>query len=259
MKSVFTLLAAAVAVVAVAVEPELLEKRCSADTPQTWIIDEVYSIAKSRGVNSVVMLATFETASVESNWNNLNCGDQDSVGVFQQRPSQGWGNVGQLENVGYSTNAFLDVAVPLNKQHPGWSAGVLAQGVQGSERPDAYSQMESRAQSILSAAEARAGNGGSGGGGAVNVAPAPPKKGSSSSSSSKGSSSSSKTVGAPKNLASGTIKTGCKEYANVVKGNTCYALQKKYGITVSHFLSINKGVHSSCNNLQIGKAYCVKN
>ena len=42
-----------------------------------------------------IRLATFETAIVESGVHNLNYGDRDSIGVFQQRPSQGWG-------VGYS-------------------------------------------------------------------------------------------------------------------------------------------------------------
>jgi hypothetical protein len=53
------------------------------------------------------MLATFGTAYVESKFNNLDCGDQDSVGVFQQRPSQNWGTVTQLEDVNYATNKFL--------------------------------------------------------------------------------------------------------------------------------------------------------
>jgi len=39
--------------------------------------------------------------------NNLDCGDQDSVGVFQQRPSKGWGTVAQIMNVRYSTKCVL--------------------------------------------------------------------------------------------------------------------------------------------------------
>jgi hypothetical protein len=86
------------------------------------------------------MLATFETAFVETLFNNLPCGDQDSLGVFQQRPSQGWGTPAQLQDVVYATNAFLgifrftlysmpitiltvDVAIVNDAMSPGLTAG----------------------------------------------------------------------------------------------------------------------------------------
>ena len=46
-----------------------------------------------------VRLSAFEAAIVESGVHNLNYGDRDSLGVFQQRPSQGWGTPAQVMNV----------------------------------------------------------------------------------------------------------------------------------------------------------------
>ncbi|KZW00795.1 hypothetical protein EXIGLDRAFT_720411 [Exidia glandulosa HHB12029] len=228
--------------------------------PNTGVIDTIYRVALSRGVNSKVMLAMFETAAVESNYNNLSCGDQDSVGVFQQRPSQNWGSVGQILNIEYSTNKFLDGAISMDKKHPDYSAGKLAQSVQISEYPTRYDEQESRARSILAQAKARNGGGGqtSGNGGAINVGTNPNKgnTGSSKPKPSKGSSSSS--ASKPKNLAKGTVSSGCKKYHTVKKGDVCGKLAKNGGISLSKFYSLNKGVHSgSCNNLQIGQAYCV--
>ncbi|QRV76176.1 carbohydrate-binding domain protein [Ceratobasidium sp. AG-Ba] len=100
------------------------------------IRDQVYRITQSRGVTAKVLLATFETAWIESHVNNLPCGDQDSIGVFQQRPSQGWGSYDQIMNVDYSTNKFLDQAIPNDANNPGYTAGQLAQSVQRSEFPD---------------------------------------------------------------------------------------------------------------------------
>ncbi|KAG8795408.1 hypothetical protein FRC12_014892 [Ceratobasidium sp. 428] len=70
-------------------------------TVDTAVRDHVYRITQSRHVTAKVLLATFETAWVESHVNNLNCGDQDSIGVFQQRPSQGWGTHDQIMKVDY--------------------------------------------------------------------------------------------------------------------------------------------------------------
>jgi cell wall-associated NlpC family hydrolase len=54
-----------------------------------------------------VLLATFETALAESNFKNLDYGDRDSLGVFQQRPSSGWGSPSQIRDVDYALNKFL--------------------------------------------------------------------------------------------------------------------------------------------------------
>ncbi|QRV90988.1 carbohydrate-binding domain protein [Ceratobasidium sp. AG-Ba] len=124
------------------------------------IRDQVYRITQSRGVTAKVLLATFETAWIESHVNNLPCGDQDSIGVFQQRPSQGWGSYDQIMNVDYSTNKFLDQAIPNDANNPGYTAGQLAQSVQRSEFPDRYDQAQSTAQNLINEARASVGGGG---------------------------------------------------------------------------------------------------
>lgn len=111
----------------------------------------VYDTAKQRDVDDRVMLATFETAWVESHVNNLDCGDADSLGVFQQRPSQGWGSEKEVQDPEYATNAFLDQAIPNAKNNSGWSAGEVAQSVQRSAYPDRYDEAESKAKDIIAA------------------------------------------------------------------------------------------------------------
>lgn len=115
-------------------------------TPNTDVLRQVYAIAKSRGADDRMLLATFETAWVETRVNNLDCGDQDSVGVFQQRPSQGWGSVEQIMDIVYSTNKFLDGLIPAAQQSPGLTAGQLAQYVQRSDFPFRYDEAESVAR-----------------------------------------------------------------------------------------------------------------
>lgn len=76
--------------------------------------------------------------------------DHDSVGLFQQRPSSGWGSVAQIMDPGYAATAFYRVLVTV----PGWNGLALttaAQRVQVSAYPDAYAKHEARAQTIVDA------------------------------------------------------------------------------------------------------------
>ena len=83
----------------------------------------------------------------ESNLHNLSYGDRDSVGLFQQRPSQGWGTTNQLMTPSYAATAFYDAL-----QHvPNWRdlpVTVAAQRVQRSAAPDAYAKWEPQARSL---------------------------------------------------------------------------------------------------------------
>ena len=85
-----------------------------------------------------VRLSAFEAAIVESGVHNLNYGDRDSLGVFQQRPSQGWGTPAQVTNVDYAATQFITRAIRANG---GQSAGQLAQDVQRSAFPERYDQV----------------------------------------------------------------------------------------------------------------------
>ncbi len=76
--------------------------------------------------------------------------DADSVGLFQQRPSQGWGTVAQLMAPAYSTGLFYTGLVRVS----GWQSMSLtsaAQAVQRSAYPGAYARHEARAQQIVAA------------------------------------------------------------------------------------------------------------
>ena len=130
---------------------ELLQPMCAVPADRDLAVTRtVWSVAKSRGVTAKVMLAAFEAGWVESHMNNLNCGDRDSLGVFQQRPSMGWCSPSSLcLNVTHATNKFLDQAIPNDRNNPGYTAGQLAQSVQRSAYPARYDQAESKARSMM--------------------------------------------------------------------------------------------------------------
>jgi len=107
----------------------------------------ICNVGRSRGVSDREMLAAFETAIVESGVRNLNYGDRDSLGVFQQRPSQGWGTPAQVMNVEYAAGKFFDVA--RTKLSCGPSAGKLAQCVQRSAFPSRYDENERNARNLM--------------------------------------------------------------------------------------------------------------
>ncbi|MGI5521156.1 hypothetical protein ACQEUX_09380 [Micromonospora sp. CA-259024] len=86
-----------------------------------------------------------------ANYPNQGSGsDHDSVGLFQQRPSSGWGTVAELMRPSYAARAFYSA---LN-EIPGWqdmSVTAAAQAVQISAFPDAYAQHEERATTVAAA------------------------------------------------------------------------------------------------------------
>ncbi|MEY9894804.1 cell wall-associated NlpC family hydrolase [Catenulispora sp. MAP5-51] len=90
------------------------------------------------------------TALQESGLQNLNYGDRDSLGLFQQRPSQGWGSTSQILTPTYAAQQFYSRLL----QVPGWrsmSATDAAQAVQRSGFPDAYAKWEDEAQALAAA------------------------------------------------------------------------------------------------------------
>ncbi|MFF0254798.1 hypothetical protein ACFYPW_20100 [Micromonospora zamorensis] len=116
------------------------------------VLTTVYRVATGLSASERVLLAGFEAGWVESRMNNLPCGDSDSLGVFQQRPSQGWGTPAQILNVSYAANSFFVRAIPLAAANPGWSAGQVAQGVQRSAFPDRYDASQATAQALIARA-----------------------------------------------------------------------------------------------------------
>ncbi|MGV9213084.1 hypothetical protein ACTFTM_14600 [Micromonospora sp. RB23] len=76
--------------------------------------------------------------------------DHDSVGLFQQRPSSGWGTVAELMRPSYAARAFYTALAEI----PGWqdmSLTAAAQAVQVSAYPDAYAPHEERASTVAAA------------------------------------------------------------------------------------------------------------
>jgi peptidoglycan DL-endopeptidase CwlO len=95
----------------------------------------------------VIALAT---AQQESTLVNVNYGDRDSLGLFQQRPSQGWGTPAQIMNPTYAATKFYQHLV----QVPNWQHMPLtdaAQAVQRSAFPNAYARWEPLAGALVQA------------------------------------------------------------------------------------------------------------
>lgn len=113
------------------------------------VTQTVHQVGLSMGASPKVMLAGFEAGWVESHMNNLPCGDSDSLGVFQQRPSQGWGTPEQIMDVTYAATKFFEQAIHNEPLHPELTAGLLAQTVQRSCCPERYDQAEGKANEML--------------------------------------------------------------------------------------------------------------
>jgi LysM repeat protein len=116
----------------------------------------IIGVGKSRGVPAYGLVIALAAAMQESGLENLTYGDRDSVGLFQQRPSVGWGNVAQLENPTYAAELFFGGPSNPNKGRtrglldiPGWQSMTVteaAQAVQVSATPNAYAKWESDAR-----------------------------------------------------------------------------------------------------------------
>jgi murein DD-endopeptidase MepM/ murein hydrolase activator NlpD len=122
----------------------------------TWSPEQVSNAATivTVGVRSGVpprgWVIALATAMQESSLINNPGGDQDSIGLFQQRPSQGWGTPAQLHDPTYAAGTFYATLLSVN----GWQAMALtdaAQAVQRSAYPDAYATWETDATHLVAA------------------------------------------------------------------------------------------------------------
>lgn len=116
-------------------------------------------VAVARGLPGRATLVALMTALQESQLENIDYGDRDSVGLFQQRPSVGWGTVQQIMDPTYATEAFFGGANPPSPPGlvdiDGWPAmsyTEAAQAVQVSAFPNAYARHERTARQIAAAA-----------------------------------------------------------------------------------------------------------
>ncbi|QNP74757.1 hypothetical protein IAG44_38455 [Streptomyces roseirectus] len=96
----------------------------------------VIATVKSRDMPVRAAQIAVTTTIVESTIRNLTYGDRDSVGLFQQRPSQGWGTVEQILNPVYATNRFLGKMLQFDWRND--PIGQICQQVQVSAYPTRY-------------------------------------------------------------------------------------------------------------------------
>ena len=110
----------------------------------------ISGISVRRGMPAHAATIALATALQESKLYNLRGGDRDSLGLFQQRPSQGWGTPQQILDPVHASNAFYDALVRVD----GWETmrvTVAAQQVQRSGFPEAYAVYENDARAMASA------------------------------------------------------------------------------------------------------------
>lgn len=119
-------------------------------------VKTIISVGKQLNVPDYGIIIALATAMQESTMRNLSYGDRDSVGIFQQRPSTGWGTVEQLQDVSYAAKLFYGGPSNPNKGKTrglldikGWQSMELtkaAQAVQISAYPTAYAKWEKNAR-----------------------------------------------------------------------------------------------------------------
>ena len=129
----------------------------------------IHRVGKSLGVSDYGIAIALATAMQESSLVNINFGDRDSIGLFQQRPSKGWGTVAQIMNPEYSARAFFGGPTGPNfgkvrglLDINNWQSMSLtraAQAVQISAFPEAYQKWELSAWSWFDLIESGSGNG----------------------------------------------------------------------------------------------------
>ncbi len=110
----------------------------------------IAAVAERRGLPARAVSIAIATAYQESKLVNLDSGDRDSLGLFQQRPSQGWGSKEEVTDPYYATNAFYDALVKIDG-YQGMEITEAAQKVQRSAFPDAYADHEQDGRTIASA------------------------------------------------------------------------------------------------------------
>jgi cell wall-associated NlpC family hydrolase len=118
------------------------------DSAQTSDAQVIYEVAVSMALPQRGAVIGLATAMQESRLVNLPYGTGDSLGLFQQRPSQGWGTPAQIMQPVYASTRFFAALVRV----PGWQAlplTVAAQAVQGSAHPGAYAKWEPLADALV--------------------------------------------------------------------------------------------------------------
>jgi hypothetical protein len=120
------------------------------DPEQAANATTIAAVGKRMGLPDHAVTVALAAAFQESGLHNLSHGDRDSLGLFQQRPSQGWGTPSQIMVPSYAAGAFFQRLAAVD----GWQAASVAnaaQQVQRSAAPDAYAQWEAEARVLAQA------------------------------------------------------------------------------------------------------------
>jgi hypothetical protein len=123
------------------------ESTYSLDLEQAEHATTIAATGKRLGLANHAVTVALAAAFQESNLHNLARGDRDSLGLFQQRPSQGWGTASQVMDPNYAATAFFTHLAKIN----GWEnlpVTTAAQEVQRSGAPSAYAKWEAKARAI---------------------------------------------------------------------------------------------------------------
>jgi hypothetical protein len=130
------------------------QSRIDLNGEQTANAKAIIAATKKAGLPERAAVISIATSLQESKLENLghlgDANDHDSLGLFQQRPSSGWGTPEQITDPEYATLAFEKGL----KQVDGWQDMPLtqaAQTVQVSAYPDAYAQWEQQAADLVAA------------------------------------------------------------------------------------------------------------
>lgn len=139
-------------------EPVPGQQRCIASAGNTTVAIDleqadnaaiIAGVSQLRGLVPRAASIALATAYQESGIRNLDHGDRDSLGLFQQRPSQGWGTPEEIMDPYYASAKFYEALVKVD----GWQTGDIndiAQEVQRSGHPEAYRQHEGNARALAS-------------------------------------------------------------------------------------------------------------
>lgn len=115
----------------------------------------ISAVGTTRGLPERAVAIALATALQESGLRNIQHGDRDSLGLFQQRPSQGWGTTKQIMDPTYAAGMFYEHLAKV----PGYTRlplTVAAQRVQRSGYPQAYAKHEPDATLLAAALTGRA-------------------------------------------------------------------------------------------------------
>lgn len=110
----------------------------------------IVAASVERGLPERAAVVALATAYQESALRNLDYGDRDSLGLFQQRPSYGWGTEEEIMDPWYSSNRFYEELVKFDNWET-TDVNDMAQKVQRSGHPEAYRKHEAKATALAGA------------------------------------------------------------------------------------------------------------